>query len=235
MGAKMKDLQKSSKKQKSLGKRKKTYALLIYGGGGHGRSMIDAVRVLGKYEIVGIVDDGLAPGSEVMGVPVLGDVHILSELFSKGVHSAINAVGGIGDVERRIKVFESLQREGFDFPTIIHPSAIVEPSAQLSFGVQILPHAYVGTQAQIGFGVIVNNGAIVSHDCVIEDYASLAPGAMLAGEAKVGRAVQVGMGATINLRLTIGERAWIGNSAVVKRDVPAGTVVHAGTIWPLPG
>jgi len=233
MGLKMKNVKKFARMQKSLGKSKKSYSLLIYGGGGHGRSIIDIVRVLGKYEIVGIVDDGLTPGTEVMGVPVLGDEHILSELFSKGIHSAINAVGGVGDVDLRIKVFERLQKEGFNLPTIIHPSATVEPSAQLSFGTQILPHAYVGTQAKIGFGVLINNGAIVSHDCVIEDYASLAPGAILAGEAKIGKAVQIGMGVTINLRLTIGERALIGNGADIKRDVPAGTVVHAGTIWPM--
>lgn len=232
MGGQMSDLKIPSKRQKGESEMKDTHPLVIYGGGGHGRSIIDAVRVLGKYEIVGIVDDELAPGSEVMGVPVLGDAQVLPSLFSKGVRSAINAVGGIGDVDSRIRTFERLQEQGFNCPAIIHPTATVEPSAQLSFGAQILPHAYIGTKAWIGFGVIVNNGAIVSHDCLIEDYASLAPGAMLAGEVKIGRAVQIGMGVTINLRLSVGERALIGNSAVVKRDVPARTIVRAGTIWP---
>jgi acetyltransferase EpsM len=207
--------------------------LVIYGGGGHGRSIIDVVRTLGVYEIAGIVDDGLAPGSEVMGVQVLGGVNILPELRSNGIQSAINAVGGVGDIAARIQIFDELQKAGFDCPTIIHPSATVEDSARLSFGAQILPHAYIGSQVQIGFGVIVNNGAIVSHDCILEDYASLAPGAILAGEVRIGRETQVGMGVTINLQLTIGARAMIGNGAVVKREVPAGTVIHAGTVWPL--
>jgi acetyltransferase EpsM len=232
MGRYMTQHEKSAKGRKVKGGEKTSRRLVIYGGGGHGRSIIDIVRILGKYDIVGIVDDELPPGSEVMGIEVLGDVQILPELMAKGIHSAINAVGGVGDVNTRIRIFEELRDAGFKCPAIIHPSATVEPSAQLSFGAQILPHAYVGTQAQIGFGVIINNGAIVSHDCVIEDYASLAPGAILAGGVRIGRAAQVGMGATINLQLDVGEGARIGNSAVVKRDVPAGTVVHAGTIWP---
>jgi acetyltransferase EpsM len=229
----MKDQKKRRMSQRVRAKSKHSRRLVIYGGGGHGRSIIDAVRTLGVYEIEGIVDDELALGSVVMGVQVLGGVNILSELRSRGIQSAINAVGGVGDVASRIRIFEELQKAGFDCPTIIHPSATVEDSAQLSFGAQILPHAYVGSQARIGFGVIVNNGAIVSHDCIIEDYASLAPGAILAGEVRIGKEAQVGMGVTINLQLIVGERALIGNGAVVKRDVPAGTVIHAGTVWPV--
>jgi acetyltransferase EpsM len=229
----MDDLKKIKKSQKRVRESGDTHPLVIYGGGGHGRSIIDIVRLLGKYEIVGIVDDELPPASEVMGVPVLGNADILTNLRSKGVRAAINAVGGVGDVDTRIKIFERLKEEGFECPAIIHPTATVEPSATLSFGTQILPHAYVGTMAQIGFGVIVNNGAIISHDCQIEEYASLAPGAILAGEVRVGKAVQIGMGVTINLGLSIGERARIGNSAVVKADVPAGAVIHAGAVWPL--
>jgi acetyltransferase EpsM len=229
----MDEQKKSSTSRRIKARSKLPHQLVIYGGGGHGRSIIDIVRTLGRYEIAGIVDDELAPGSVVMGIEVLGGGHILPELRSKGIHTAINAVGGVGDIASRVRIFEELQKAGFECPTIIHPSATVEDSAQLSFGAQILPQAYIGSQVRIGFGVIINNGAIVSHDCVIEDYASLAPGAMLAGEVRIGKEAQVGMGVTINLRLSIGERAQIGNSAVVKRDVPAGTVIHAGTIWPV--
>jgi sugar O-acyltransferase (sialic acid O-acetyltransferase NeuD family) len=208
-------------------------AMVIYGGGGHGRSIIDLVRAIGGYEIVGVIDDKLTPGLRVMDVPILGGAEVLEDLVAKGTHLAVNAVGGIGDLESRMEIFQRLQSAGFDFPPLVHPSAVVEPSARLSPGVQILPQAYVGTQASIGFGVIVNNGAILSHDCHVGDYSGFAPGAILAGEVRVGKAVQVGMGVTINLRLTIGDGARIGNGAVIKADVPANTVVHAGAIWPV--
>ena len=215
-----------------LDKSRTPNSMVIYGGGGHGKSLIDLVRAIGTYEIVGIVDDHLAPGSRVMDVSVLGGAEVVEGLVPKGTRLAVNAVGGIGDLETRIAIFQRLLSAGFEFPPLVHPSAVVDPSASLSAGVQILPQAYVGTQASIGFGVIVNNGAILSHDCHVGDYSGIAPGAILAGEVMIGKEVQVGMGVTVNLRLSIGDGARIGNGAVIKADVPANTIVHAGVIWP---
>ena len=207
-------------------------AIVVYGGGGHGKALIDLLRALGTYPIAGILDDRLPPGEMIMGVPVLGGAAALAELKQRGLRQALNAVGGIGNISVRIKVFEQLAQAGFSCPTLIHPRATVEPSARLADGVQVFPHAYVGSEAQIGFGVIVNTGAIVSHDCQVADYANLSPGSILAGEVHIGSGVLVGMGVTINLQVQIGERARIGNSATVKSNVPAGGIVHAGTIWP---
>jgi sugar O-acyltransferase (sialic acid O-acetyltransferase NeuD family) len=207
-------------------------ALLIYGGGGHGQTIIDLVRAMGTFSIVGIVDDGLAVGSSVMDIEVLGGSDVLASLESKGIRQAVNAIGGIGEIGKRVNIFRTILEAGFTCPTLIHPSAAIEPSAQIGSGAQILPQAYVGTRTKIGFGVLINSGAIVSHDCEIGDYAGLAPGAILAGGVIVGEGAQIGMGVTINLRVSIGIGARIGNSAVIKRDVPAGVVVHAGQVWP---
>jgi acetyltransferase EpsM len=207
-------------------------AIIIYGGGGHGKALIDLIRMLGTYPIAGIVDDGLPTGSLIMGVPVLGGSNILAKLIEQGVHLAANAVGGIGNIANRISVFEHLTSAGFSCPTLVHPTAFIEPGAFLAEGVQVMPHAYVGSEAQVGFGAIINTGAIVSHDCTVGDYANLSPGAILAGEVTVGSATLVGMGVTVNLRVKIGNRARIGNGATIKQDVPEGSIVHAGTIWP---
>ncbi len=207
-------------------------SMIIYGGGGHGKALIDLLRALGSNPIAGVIDDRLTPGEPILGVPVLGGAVILGELKKRGVQLAVNAVGGIGNISVRIKVFEQLREAGFTCPALVHPRAFIEPSARLSEGVQVFPHAYVGSAAQIGYGAIVNTGAIVSHDCQVGDYANLSPGAILAGEVTIGRAVLVGMGVTVNLQVRVGERARIGNGATVKQDVPENGIVHAGTVWP---
>ena len=207
-------------------------SIIIYGGGGHGKALIDLIRILSVFPIAGIVDDGLSAGSSIMSVQVLGGSNILEQLVAARVHLAANAVGGIGNITSRITVFERLIKVGFSCPALVHPTAFVEPSATLSEGVQVMPHAYVGSEAYIGFGAIINTGAIVSHDCTIGDYANLSPGAILAGEVSVGSAALVGMGVTVNLRVKIGSHARIGNGATVKLDLPEGGLVHAGTIWP---
>ncbi len=207
-------------------------AIIVYGGGGHGKSLIDLLRSLGVYSILGVVDDGLPSGELVMGVPVLGGQSILPELHRRGVRLAVNAVGGIGNLGVRVKVFEQLQRAGFTCPALVHPTAFVEASASLSPGVQVFPHAYVGSEARLGYGVITNTGAVVSHNCWLGDYVNISPGALLAGDVTIGAGTLVGMGVTINLRVRIGSGVRIGNSAVIKEDVPDSAIVRAGAIWP---
>ena len=207
-------------------------AIIVYGGGGHGKSLIDLLRSLGTYRILGVVDDGIPPGEQILGTPVLGGGEVLTELYERGVRLAINAVGGIGNVAIRVKVFQRLSAAGFACPAVVHPTAFVEASAVLSPGVQVFPHAYIGSEARIGFGAIVNSGAIVSHDCSLGNYANVSPGAMLAGEVQAGAGVLVGMGATINLQVRLGAGARVGNGATVKTDVPENGVVRAGSVWP---
>ncbi|MCD6400329.1 MAG: NeuD/PglB/VioB family sugar acetyltransferase [Anaerolineales bacterium] len=206
--------------------------LIIYGGGGHGKSVLDLIRALRIFTVEGFIDDNLSTDTDIMGVPVLGADDVLEELYSKGIHQAVNAVGGIGNIAIRIEVFRKLIEVDFSFPTIIHPTAFVEPSAHLSAGVQVFPHAYIGSDAHVGFGSIVNTGAIVSHDCDLGDYVNISPGAILAGEIHVGNGSLIGMGATINLQVSIGSGARVGNTATVKSDVPDKGIVRAGTIWP---
>ncbi len=207
-------------------------AIIVYGGGGHGKSLIDMIRALGSYHIVGILDDGLQSGAQIMGLPVLGGKETLAELYQGGVRMAVNAVGGIGNIQIRLAVFKWLAETGYVLPTLVHPTALVEPSAVLSPGVQVFPHAYVGSEARIGFGAIINTGAIISHDCLIGDYVNISPGAILAGMVSVGREALIGMGATLNLEVQIGSGTRIGNGATVKSDVPERCIVRAGATWP---
>lgn len=206
--------------------------VIIFGGGGQGKTLIDLLRLLDAFTIAGIIDDGLPQGSTVMDVPVLGGITQLPELRRQGIRLALNAVGGIGNVDARIRVFDLLAEAGFEFPAVVHPSACVESSAVLEDGVQVGALTYVGSLARVGFGTLINAHVCVSHDCRIGRVVNLSPGALLAGGVQVEDYAQIGMGATVNINLTVGSRARIGNGATVKSAVPAGVRVYAGTIWP---
>lgn len=207
--------------------------VIIYGGGGHAKSLIDLIRAEGRYQIHGIIDDGILAGSQIMGVPVLGDGSKLSELRGQGIGLAVNAVGGIGSITPRLKVYDRLRQAGFEFPTMIHPRAYVEPSAVLGEGGQVFFNAYIGSEVKVGFGCIINTGAIISHDCVLGDFVNVSPGAILAGAVTVNERSLVGMGVTVNLNVSIGAGSRVGNSATIKADIPENGVVRAGTIWPM--
>lgn len=207
-------------------------SLIIYGGGGHAKSLIDLIRLDGQYRIHGILDDGIPAGTRILDIPVLGGGDLLPALRRQGLSKAVNAVGGIGSITPRLAVYEKLAAAGFECATVVHPRAFIEPSAHISAGCQVFYNAYIGSEVKVGFGSIINTAAIISHDCQLGEYVNVSPGAILAGAVKVGERALIGMGATINLGVTIGAGARVGNSAVVKADVPENSIVRAGAIWP---
>ncbi len=207
-------------------------SLLVYGGGGHGKSLIELARAQGLYTPAGVIDDGMKPGDTILGVPVLGGSLVLAAAHAAGARLAASAIGGLSDISFRKVIFDRLESAGLACPALVHPTAFVEESACLADGVQVFPHAYVGSSASVGFGVIVNTGVILSHDVSVGAYSNISPGAILAGAVSVGERVLIGMGANINLDVNIGDGARLGNGAIIKADVPAGAVVRAGQVWP---
>lgn len=202
--------------------------VLIWGAGGHGRVVADAVVACG-FELVGFVDARPAlVGSEVgsSGVPVLATESDLRTALAHGrlPGGAAVVVPAVGHNATRKRMV--LELEGRCSDRIVHPSAIVSPSARISKGTVVLPGGIVNSSARIGRGVIVNSGAVVEHDCSVGDGAHLSPGAVLAGGVSVGECSWVGANATILPGVRLGHHVTVGAGAVVRKNVePHATVV----------
>ncbi len=206
--------------------------ILIYGAGGHAKSVMEIVLQNNAHAIAGIVDDDKRlAGKQVLGIPVLGTHALLPALVERGVRLAANGVGGIIDIGVRVRIFELLESAGFTFPALIHPRATVEPSATVGDGAQVFANAYVGSEAVLHTKCMVNTNAVVSHDCEIGSYTHIAPGALLAGHVHVGERTLIGMGVTTTIGVKIGSGVRIGNGAIVLADVPDKMVIQAGRYW----
>lgn len=205
--------------------------MVIYGGGGHAKAVMEMAQAIGAFRIAGIVDDGIAPGTEVLGYRVLGGREALPGLAESGIRLAANGVGGIIDINVRVRLFELLAAHGFAFPILAHPRAVVERSAWLGDGVQVFANAYVGSSSRVHPRSMINTNAVVSHDCEIGAYTHIAPGALLAGHVHVGERALVGMGVTTAIGVKIGSHVRIGNGAVIYADVPDKTIIPAGKVW----
>ncbi len=198
------------------------------GAGTHAKSVLEAIRSAGRFEVVALVDDDPAlAGSELLGVP------ITDGLTGHDVAHAFLGVGGIGDTGPRRRAAERLLAAGFELPPILHATAAVSPWATLGRGAQVLATAVVNAEATLGDGALVNTAAVVEHDCVIGDFAHVAPGATLGGGAAVGAGAHVGMGAVVIEGVTVGEGAFVAAGAVVVADVPAGARVAGVPARPL--
>lgn len=205
--------------------------LLIYGGGGHAKAVMEMALTMGQFEMAGIVDDKLMPGTFVLGIPVLGGGELLAELREHGLAQAANGVGGILDINVRVKLFERMESAGLSFPALVHPRAMVEASAEIGAGVQVFANAYIGSSTILHPKCMINTNAVVSHDCEIGGYSHIAPGALLAGHVQVGERTLLGMGVTTAIGIKIGSGVRVGNGAILYADVPDRTIIPAGKVW----
>jgi sugar O-acyltransferase (sialic acid O-acetyltransferase NeuD family) len=192
-----------------------------FGAGGHAKVVIEILRSLQGYHIVGLLDAQQELwGKSVLGVEVLGDDSKMAELKQRGTSHAFIGVGTVGDARPRRELYEKVSGFGFEMVAAIHAASVVSSSATIGDGPTIMAGAIVNANAQIGDNVIVNTGAIVEHDCVIGDHAHIATGARLAGGVQVGPGAHIGIGAVVRQEIRIGEGAIVGAGAVVVKDVP---------------
>lgn len=198
----------------------KTEKIVLLGGGGHCKVVVDLLRKLGGYEIVGIVDNKQSL-SDLSGAAVIGDDAKLADVFASGCQQAFIAVGSIGDPTVRIKLAKMLKETGFTLPVLVHPSAVVAENVELQEGALVCAGVVIGPGASIGANAIINTKASVDHDCRIGDFVHLAPGVTISADVIVGDNSHIGVGASVIQNINIGTGVLIGAGGVVVRDVRA--------------
>ncbi len=196
--------------------------VIVLGGGGHAKVLICALLLQGR-RILGYTDLR-ADCTSVSGIPRLGDDRILSAHEPETVR-LVNGVGSVGATTLRMQIYERLQRKGYRFATVVHPSAVIAPDVRLGEGVQIMAGTVVQPGSRVGANAVLNTGAVVDHDCAIEAHVHIAPGAVLSGSVHIGEGAHVGTGAVIIQGVTIGERSIVGAGTVVVHDVPRDVTV----------
>ncbi|MGD2218019.1 MAG: NeuD/PglB/VioB family sugar acetyltransferase [Gemmatimonadales bacterium] len=201
--------------------------VVIYGAGGHGKVVLDALERAGRH-IAGFVDDDPGrSGGEHCGHSV---VEAPGEWGPGRRPEFVVAIGDAGDRQRACGRVEQL---GYDLVTVVHPAAAVAADVRVGPGSMILAGAAINPGVRVGRGVIINTGAVVDHDCAIADFAHIAPGACLAGNVSVGERSLIGIGATVMPGITIAADALVAAGAVVVADVGEGVTVAGVPAKPL--
>ncbi|MCM3040849.1 acetyltransferase [Paenibacillus motobuensis] len=196
--------------------------VVVIGGGGHSKVVIDILQSAGTYEIVGFTDNSDQQRS-LCGVPYLGNDGILPELLNKGV---LRFIVGLGDNKVRKILFEKICTVGFMPVNAISPFAHISPHAKIGQGVVVMAGAVINPYAVIKDNVIINTLSGIDHDCIIDSHVHIAPGTSLTGCVRVCEGAFVGTGSKITPNVEIGEWSVIGAGAVVISDIlPGSTVV----------
>lgn len=188
----------------------------------------DLVRALG-HVLVGYVD---ARAEMLNAVVESGGARVVyqEDEFLRGLREtgkypgAVTAVAlAVGDNQARKRCLSRLGE--LPAPALVHPTAVLSPSARVGPGTVVMPRAVINAAARVGAGCIVNSAAVVEHDCVLGRAVHVSPGSIVAGAAYLDDLCWVGAGATVLPGVRVGRHAVVGAGAVVTRNVAAGAVV----------
>ena len=195
--------------------------LILVGGGGHCKSVLDAALAMHEFDKIVITDPDIPVGTEIMGCKVVGSDEQLPELKKQGYDYAFVTVGSIKSTAVRRKIAENLKTIGFQFPVIIDPSAIVSSTVTVGDGTFIGKRAVLNAETQVGSHCIINTGAILEHESIVGDFTHVSIGAILCGNCHVENDCFVGAGSTLIQGGHVGNHTIIGAGALVNKELPS--------------
>ena len=187
--------------------------IILVGGGGHCRSVIDVIEEENKYKIIGILDNNLKLGERVLNYPVIGNDDELKRIFLY-CQNAFVTVGHVRSNTVRVKLFKTLKEIGYNIPTIISPIAYVSKHAKIEEGTIIMHQALINSNVKIGKNCIINSKALLEHDCIVEDNCHISTGAILNGGVYVKENTFYGSNATCKEMISV--EGFIKAGSIVK-------------------
>jgi len=189
--------------------------LLLIGGGGHCRSLIDLIEADGSFDIGGILDTREQIGKKVLDYEIIGSNEDLERLFGTFTHALI-AFGQIKSPDARIAMYERLNAIGYQTPTIISPRAYVSKYSKIGNGTVILHDALINANTAVGDNCIINTKALIEHDCTIGNHCHISTGAVINGGSIVKEGTFFGSNAVCKEAIIIEERSFIKAGSVAK-------------------
>jgi len=177
--------------------------ILLIGGGGHCKSVIDIIEQENRFKIAGIIDRKELIGNRVLGYPIIGCDSDLEELL-KTYKYAFVTVGQIKSNTIRVKLFNKLKELGYKLPIIKSPLAYISKYSTIAQGTIVHHFAVINASAKIGKNCIINTKALIEHDVVIENNCHISTGAIINGGVVVKQDSFVGSNATTKEYIEIG-------------------------------
>ena len=192
--------------------------LVLLGGGGHCRSVIECIESSDTYNIVGISDITENLGKMVSGYPVICDDNTLLNLKTDDLFFLVT-IGQIHTPDPRIRAYDFLQKNNLRIATVVDKQSIVSVKATIGQGTVILRNVFINAGVEIGSNCIINTGAIIEHDSLIGNNVHISTGAIINGDCSIGEGCFIGSGAIISNGVTIAPYTLVGAGSIILKSI----------------
>jgi sugar O-acyltransferase (sialic acid O-acetyltransferase NeuD family) len=188
--------------------------LVIFGCGGHAKSVADVVLFNDPHKKLLFVDKNIRQGETILGFPALSDYTVTDE----------DVFIAIGD---NILRHELCKQYYNNLVSVISNRAYLGKELSLGKGVFVAHNAHVGVLSKLNDFSVINTNASIDHECSVGIAATIAPGAVLCGKVTIGNFSWIGANASVKENITITDSVIIGMGSVVINDIIT-TGVYAG-------
>ena len=181
--------------------------LILIGGGGHCKSVIEAAESAG-YSILGVLDMPDEVGKEILSTKVIGTDDDIPQYVDKA--EFVITVGFIKNPTTRIKLYNKVKEAGGKLATII---------ASTGEGTVVMHQAFVNAGANIGANCIINTFSNIEHDAVVGDQCHISTGTMVNGDCKVGDRCFIGSQSVLANGTSIADDIVVGAGSLVRKSL----------------
>lgn len=190
--------------------------LILIGGGGHCKSVIEVAESAG-YTIIGILDRPEEVGKKVLGYKIIGIDDDIPQYIDKA--EFVITVGFIKNPALRIQLYEKVLQAGGQLTTLIASTAHVSRYALIGQGTVIMHQAFVNAGAVIGNNVIINTFANIEHDAHIGNQCHISTGTMINGDCQIGDNCFIGSQSVLANAISICPDVVIGAGSLVRKSI----------------
>ena len=190
--------------------------LILVGGGGHCKSVIDVAESAG-FNIIGILDTSDNVGKKVLNYKIIGTDSDIKKYVDNALF--LVTVGQIKNATLRVDLHNKIINAGGQFATIIANTAYVSKYSTISEGTVIMHKAFVNADARVGFGCIINTFANIEHDAIINDYCHISTGAMVNGNCEVGKNTFLGSQAVMVNGVKITDGCVVAAGSMIRKNI----------------
>lgn len=193
-----------------------TKKLIVFGCGGHSRSVIDVLIAMKDNAEIIFVDENAMDGEKIYGFSVVKNYDISDE----------DVFFALGDNLHRKMIYDTIGRN--NLISIISDKSHVGIYSEIGKGTFIGNYCHIGPHVKIGDNTIINNGAVVDHEVIIGNHCHIGPNSTVSGRSCIEDLVFLGVGATVVDKVRICSNVVIGAGATVTKHITEpGTYVGA--------
>lgn len=190
--------------------------LILVGGGGHCKSVIEAAESAG-YNILGVLDTPENVDKPVLAYSVIGTDDDIPQYVDKA--EFIITVGFIKNPAIRVRIYNRIKEAGGKLATIVASTARVSKYATVGKGTVIMHQAFVNAGAQIGENCIINTFCNIEHDAHVGAQSHISTGTMVNGDCKVGERVFIGSQSVLANGIEVADDIIVSAGSFVRKTI----------------